>query len=304
MTWLKQATHALNHSALFSLFTLLCLAPPVWGQEAVKPTPVDEADRDQRENRQRTSLSYGQDRNIKVHFRGRAGNLALKAADREAVGEAVTYFQKGRGYSSFDRDTQVFKWETSIPYTLNRLAAHIQKTAPTMRAEIPRSAELDFNMSINSVGYGSLNFADLNISRFRARASYGDLDIDFPTINQSIVRGKATFGLTAGDLEIYNLANLKADKIKINGGVGELSVDFGPKLLLNTEVKLDLDIGNADLTFPRGTHVVIRGTSRDLSQYGFVKNDKVWEPESYHPNSPKLEIAMKGPVGDLAISWR
>lgn len=263
----------------------------------------DLAARDEAENRQRTSLSYGKDRNIKVHFRGRAGNIDLKAAKQEARGEAVTYFQRGRGYSSFDREKQVFKWETSIPYTLNRLSSHIQKTAPNMRAEIPKEAELDFNMSINSIGYGSLNFADLNISRFRARASYGDVDINFPTVNQSIVRGRATFGLLAGDLEINNLANLKADKMKINGGVGELSVDFGPKLLVDSEVKLDLDIGKAELTFPRGTHVVIRGTSRDLTQFGFVKNDKTWEPEHYHPNSPKLEIQMKGPVGELAVTW-
>ncbi|CAM2011486.1 hypothetical protein [Acanthopleuribacter pedis] len=290
MTWISSAPRALFWVVLF--FSLPAAAQ------------TTQAERDAAENRQRTSLSYGKDRNIKVHFRGRAGNIELKASNQQGQGEAVTYFQKGRGYSAFDREKQVFKWETSIPYTLNRLAGHIQKTAPNMRAEIPNGAELDFNMSINSVGYGSLNFADLNISRFRARASYGDMDINFPTVNQSIVRGRATFGLLAGDLEINNLANLKADKIKINGGVGELSVDFGPKILIDTQIKLDLDIGKAALTFPRGTQVLIRGTSRDLTQYGFVKNDKTWEPESFSPNSPKLEIVMKGPVGELAVDWK
>ena len=297
-------THLFRPKLILLTSVLLCIT----GLFAAEPTSTTARDNQVTaeptdENRQRTTLTYSGDRNIKVHLKGRAGNLELRASQTEGEGQAVTYFQRGRGYSSFDRNKQSFKWETSIPYTLNRLSSHIQKVAPTMRAEIPLGAELDFNLAINTVGYGSLDFSDLNISRFRTSVAYGDVDISFPTQNQSILRGKAVFRLMAGDLEINQLGNLKADKIKINGGVGELSVDFGPQIFLDTEVKLDLDIGNAELNIPRGTQVLVRGTSRDLTQFGFVKGEKHWELPNFHPDSPKLLLILKGPVGDLVINW-
>ena len=251
----------------------------------------------------RTTLQYGEDPNIKVVMKGRAGNLELQASDTAGEGEVVTDYQEGRGFVSFDRERQELTWESKINYTLNRFSKHIQRVAPHMRAHLPRYAELDFELDITNLGYGSLNFRDLNLSSFELDSNYGDVDVSFPTVNKSILRGTASFHLMTGDMEISDLANLKAAKVRINGGVGELSVDLGPRLHQDMEVKLDHDIGAMDLTIPRGTHVVISGTSRDLDAFGFQKQGQVWETVSYHENSPTLSIRLTGPLGDLRIIW-
>jgi len=252
----------------------------------------------------RVTLTYENDSSIKMVMKGRAGNLELKSSTTVGEGQVTTDYQQGSGFVAYDRTKQTLTSRTKTKYTLNRLSKNIVKKAPYLRAEVPAEAILDFHLDITNLGYGSLNFANLYLSRFNLDVNYGDVDVDFPTENQSIIRGTAKFHVMAGDLEIYNLANLKAANIKINGGVGELSVAFGPKLLQDTQVSLDQDIGAMELTIPRGTKAYISGTSRDLSGFEFIKNGNTWEPASFHPDSPRLEIRLLGPVGDLTITWQ
>lgn len=265
------------------------------------------AQKDPNGNEEKTTLQYGKDHNIKVIMKGRAGNLELYTSAKEE-GQILTNYQKGEGYVSYDRDNQILKWETKIGYTLNRMSKHIQRIAPYMWAYIPKNAELDFDLDITNLGYGSFMFTEMDINHFKFDVNYGDVDFNFPTENHSIVRGSAKFHLMAGDLEIKNLANLRARKIKINSGAGETSIDIGPKLLVDTDMTIDHDIGSLELSIPKGTRVTITGTSRDLSQFGLQESGKkihrIWTPSQYSENSPKLNIKLKGPMGDLDIIWK
>jgi hypothetical protein len=258
----------------------------------------------QDDNVDRTVLLTGRDNSLRLVMKGRAGNLELRAAEETGEGVAITDFQSGRGYAAFDRDTQTLEWKTKINFTLNRLSKHIRKKAPYMRAEIPRGAEVDLWLRINSLGYGTLDFTDLNLTDLELRVQYGDVDVSFPTVNKAIIRDKVRFALGTGDLEIYDLANLNAGDIRINGGVGELHVDFGPKLLRDTRVRLDMDIGALVMVIPHGTNARIHGTNRNLAAFGFTKHDKHWEPDRFSPNSPLLDIKLTGPLGDLNIEWK
>ena len=256
---------------------------------------------------EKITLSYGQDTNIKVTMRGRGANLELISSDQEQNGHVLTDYQKGKGYVAFDRDTQSFESRSKIRYTLNRLSKNIVKVAPYMWAQIPKDAELDFDLNITNMGYGSLDFNHLNIKTLKFDVNYGDVDISFPSENMSIVRDVVKIHLMAGDLEIYQLGNLKASKVKINGGAGEIHLDVGPRLFQDTSITLDHDIGSLEIHIPKGTHVVVSGTTRDLSEFGMIaegeKRKRTWRPEQFSPNSPTLDLKLQGPLGDLMIVW-
>jgi len=255
------------------------------------------------QNGDKVKVFYGQDRNIKFVMSGRAGNLTLLATDQEE-GFISANYQKGSGYVRFDRQNQTIECRSRIPYTLNRLSKHIQTVAPVVEAQIPKNAELDVHVNVTSMGLGSLDFTDLNISKFKFDVNYGDVDISFPTQNTSIVRHPAKIHLMTGDLEINGLANLMADKVNINGGIGEISIDFGTRLHKDMEVKIDHDIGAMEVFIPKGTKVLVFGTSRDLAPFGFIKQEKGWQAEVFHERSPTLTLKMKGPLGDLKIHWQ
>lgn len=252
----------------------------------------------------RASIVVGGDPTIKVIMKGRAGNLELANSGQISQGHALTDYQKGSGYVVYDRATQTLTFKPKIPYTLNKMSKHISRVAPFMHAYFPKNSVLDFHLDINSVGSGSLNFADINLSHFRLDARYAIVNISFPSENQSIFRSVARFHVTLGELKINQLANLKASEVRINGGTGDLSVDFGPKLLTDMKVSLDHDIGYIELVIAKGSKVLITGTSRDLSEFGFLKGGKTWEPTSFSPASPTLNLNMKGPLGELSIVWK
>lgn len=251
----------------------------------------------------RVVVRYGEDNNIRFVAEGRAGNLILRTADITEEGHAEIDYQMGSGYIRYDRANQLLTWESRIGFTLNRLSENIMKKAPYARLNIPRGAELDVDINVTSLGFGSLRFDGLNVQRFKMDVEHGDVDVRFPTENRSIVRGRAAFKLMGGDMEIFQLANLKAADIHINGGIGELMVDFGPRLHKDTQVKLDHDVGNMELAIPAGTLVYVTGTQRDLSDFGFQKAEKGWVVRQYHEKSPKLTLDMSGPVGNLKVRW-
>ncbi len=252
---------------------------------------------------ERITLSYGEDPSVKILMKGRGGNLELQSSEAIGEGYVLTDYQDGSGYVEFDRPRQALTWRAKMRYTLNRVSKHIMRVAPYMKAFVPKGAALDFTLDINSLGYGSLDFADLNVTRFKLDVNYGDVDVSFPTENRRIVRGVAKFHVMAGDLEINRLANLKAAKVRVNGGVGELSVNFGPKLLQDMEVRIDHDIGQMDLAIPKGTRVTVTGTNRDLSKFALQKVGSEWRTLSYHEDSPMLYLRLTGPVGALDIVW-
>lgn len=253
---------------------------------------------------ERTSLLIGQDPTLKLVVKGRAGNMELSHSGQATEGHANTEYREGSGFASFDRNSQTLTFKPHTKFTFNRLSSHIEKIAPYMWAYLPKSCVLDLNVKVNSMGFGSMNLKELSVSALNLDVRYGDIDMDFATENQAIFRGTAKFHIHYGDLELVNLGNLKASKVEINGGAGEVSVDFGPKLYSDMEVKFDQDLGNSELSFPKGTRVVISGTSRDLTAFGFKKVGESWEPESYSDQSPTLNLKVRGPMGELALVWK
>lgn len=251
---------------------------------------------------QSATITYGDDREIRVDISGRSGNLELTTAEGE-IGEAAVDFQRGSGFVSYDRKEQKLVWVSKKRYSLNHLSKSIIRKAPYMRMSLPPHCELDFGLTLVDLGFGTLDFRDINIKKMALDVNYGDIDLSFPTENKSIIREPVLIHLRFGDLEIYDLGNLKASQVTINAGIGEVNVDFGPKVTIDTDVRFDHDIGTSTFVIPKGTFVVIQGTSRNFDEFGMVQDGKVWKTNDHTSEFPMLTIEVHGPMGDLNIVW-
>jgi len=252
-----------------------------------------------------TTLMTGTDPSILYHIRGNAGNVLFSAnrKDQTDRGIITTQYQESEGFVAFDRLTQTVKAEFKRDFSLNRLSKTIRAKAPRMDVKAPFGSTVAFDLKLSDLGIGQFNFSDLNVRSFVLDANFGEVYLDFPTINQRIIRDEVSVHLTAGYLEINQLANLKAQNWIVNGGVGELKLDIGDKLHGLTNIKLDLDIGTLSLSIPKGTRVEVHGTNRNLEPYGFIKQEEDWIVSSYHEASPILSIYLLGPLGELQIDW-
>lgn len=267
-----------------------------WGQDEFGPQPATS-------NVERFNIQYSTDQNIQVRMTGRSGNLELKAAETADDGFCQIDYQKGSGFVDYDRNEQVLTWKSTRRFSLNHLSRTVTRVAPYLKCHFPKDTELDFRLDMVELGLASLNFEHLHVNRLYFDARYGDVDLNFPTPNERIIREPVFIHLMIGDLEIYNLGNLRAPEIAINTGIGDISVHFGPQITMDTNVTLDVDIGSLEVFFPRGTHVIVTDTSRNLSRYGFEKKGKRWETTQHTQNRPLVTLELQGPMGDCVIHW-
>ena len=255
---------------------------------------------------EKTTLFTGVDPTVHVSITGNSGNVILKTNEKAFPGEGYinTDYQKGSGFVAFDHQLQSVKAEFKKKFSFNHLGKTIRKEAPSMKMFAPWGSTLDFNLKLSDLGLGQFDFTHLNVNHFFLDVNFGEVYIDFPTLNEAIIRDEVEIHLTAGKLEITDLTNLQARNWKINGGVGELKLDIGKKLLSLMSIKLDLDIGQLSLDIPKGTRVEIRGTNRDLKPFDFIKDKEDWVVAQYHEASPLLTIDLLGPLGELQINWK
>ncbi|PIE91528.1 MAG: hypothetical protein CR997_00410 [Acidobacteria bacterium] len=254
----------------------------------------------------KTTLITDTDPSIRYHVTGNSGNIIFKAAPSSGSqsGTIETDYQEGNGFVAFDRDQQEVTAEFKKKFSFNHLSKAIRSAAPVMNVQAPVGSTVDFRLKLVDLGIGQFDFSHLNVSHLEIDARFGEVYIDCPTVNKRIIRETAHIHLTAGQLDINGLANLKAKKWWINGGIGELNLNMGNKMLCSTDIKLDLDIGELNLVIPRGTKVEIRGTNRELESYGFIPHENGWIAAEYHQSSPLLTIYLLGPLGDLNIQWK
>ncbi len=252
---------------------------------------------------QEATITFADDREIKVLISGRSGNLELKSADTE-TGHAHMEFQKGSGFLAYDRQGQALTCVSKKRFSLNHMSKSITRLAPYIKMNLPRECELDFSLDLTDLGYGSLNFTGLHVKKLHFDVNYGDVDLSFPTENKSIIRERVFIHLMMGDLEIYELGNLKASDVFINAGIGEVTIDMGPKIFVDTMVTLDHDIGASEIQIPKGTFVVIQGTGRDLAPFGFKNEGKIWKSKDHSSEFPMLTLDIQGPMGELDIVWK
>ena len=251
-----------------------------------------------------TTIETAQDPSIQVVAKGKAGNMELRAAGTPQTGSARVNYQKGFGFVEYDHQLQTLTFEGSRRFSFNRTSKKVMRTAPYVEVKLPTGAVVDLDVHTHDLGYGSFDFRDLSVSRLVLDVNYGDIDFHFPTENTSVIRDEVLFHLMAGDLELEQLGNLKASKIKINGGVGELSLDFGPQLRMDTDVSFDHDIGRVDVSIPKGTHVIVKGTNRNLQSYNLDQVGTYWETTNHASERPILTLDMRGPIGGLDIQWK
>ena len=85
---------------------------------------------------QSATITYGEDREIKLLVQGRSGNLVLRPAE-STEGLAEVVFQQGSGYVSYDRQEQLLTWVSHKKRSLNHTSRAVERLAPTMKMDLP-----------------------------------------------------------------------------------------------------------------------------------------------------------------------
>ena len=165
--------------------------------------------------------------------------------------------------------------------------------------EVPLTLDLEFGAARANLDLGGLSIRELEVE---TGASDTRIEVSAPN---PVQLETASFEVGAANLVATGLGNLNAERIRVEAKAGKATLDFGGEWHRDAEVDLDLDLGAAELRFPRGLGVqlVVDAvlTSVDAQEM-FRRGDSYYSPD-WDSAETRLTMEIDAHIGAIDVVW-
>ena len=234
-----------------------------------------------------------------------AGELIVERGNDAHEGEVQIRYAEGE-YSeriSFHEETNRLK----IELKKRRWASWSDKDEDIAEilVRLPYDVDIIFDSRIKA-GEVKMELGDLRIKEFTLVNWAGEVEVRFREPNQ-IPMDFLDVNAKVGELTLIKLGNARFRSADINGGIGEIDIDFTGDLEPDSRAKVDLDIGEASILLPRdyGVRMSIGGGLSFLSQKNidrdFTQRGRVYYNDNYELVNDKFSIRVTPGLGELNI---
>ncbi len=173
-----------------------------------------------------------------------------------------------------------------------------------VKIKLPTEPRLDLNSRIKA-GEIRFNLGGIHLANFELSNWAGDVSIDFPTLNLARLK-LFDVNVKIGELDIRNLGNANCEEALINGGIGEMRVDFRGQSIKGLQAEIDLDLGETTLTLPADV-----GTKMRVSKFLFLsevdypnwfdRRGKYYYSENYREGEKNVNLDISTGIGELKV---
>ena len=190
------------------------------------------------------------------------------------------------------------KWPRERDDECNRSPVDIELGLPAGATLI-----LDTRMKAGEL---SMSLGGLRIQEFSLSFWAGEARVDFDQPNQ-ITMDYMDIDAKVGEAVFRKMGNARFQTADINGGIGEISIDFTGDLLEDSRARVDLDIGEASILVPgdKGIRMSIGGGLGFLSQKNidldFYKRGRYYYSENYEGAKDRFSLRVTPGLGELTI---
>lgn len=274
----------------FGLRRTLCAAALI----AVVPLPLSA----QRWESSALSRTYSGESELRVDVEYGAGTLTVRP------GAAGTLYRAALRY-----DANAF--EPRMSYDNGRLRLGINSEnvrgrnvkGGTLTLHLSPEALLDLDLAFGAaeanVELGGLHVNSLEIS---TGASSTVLSFSQPNAAEAEV---IDLKVGAARLEARGLGNARTKRLTVEGGVGEIDLDFSGAWVSDMEATVEMGLGKLTLRLPRGLGVRIEkgGLLSSISGHGLNKRGDVYYTEGFDSAARKLTLDVDAAFNSIQIVW-
>lgn len=170
--------------------------------------------------------------------------------------------------------------------------------------ELPAGVETDLEVKIKA-GEIDLDLGGLALINFELKTWAGEVKVDFSEPNKSEM-DYLQINTKIGETELVRLGNARFREAEINGGIGEMTIDFRGELLPQASARVDLDIGETKLILPKEVGVKL-AVSKFLFMseidlpYRFEKSGRYYYSDNYREAVNQLALKVSPGLGELTI---
>ena len=152
---------------------------------------------------------------------------------------------------------------------------------------------------------GELDFTGLKIDGLDLDMGASTLSILFNAKNKGHIR-RMRIGAGASKLRLEGLGNAHFDRLDLNGGVGQFTLDFSGSLDHHAEVELSMSFGSTTILIPREIGAYIEASDGILSSVlvdeDFNEDHRgEYTNESYGHTKGEIQIDIDATFGSITI---
>lgn len=164
---------------------------------------------------------------------------------------------------------------------------------------IPMELNLEFGAVRGELDLGGLSLTALQLS---TGASESTVDVSRPN---PVSMDRATFEVGAADFTARRLGNLNAERIRVDAGVGEVTLWFDGEWKRDADVTLKMGLGALELRFPEGLGVKLSKDSflTSLDSEGMVKRGDAYYSLDWDTAERKVTIELDAAFGSVRVLW-
>jgi hypothetical protein len=238
------------------------------------------------------------ERTLSVDVEYAAGQLRITPAD------AGTLYQMNLRY-----DADVF--QPRVAYNAGRLRVGMDDA--TIRGRNMKSGLLDLRLTPDvpvqlELGFGAAD-AEIELGGVRVRNAAIKTGASRTRLNVATPNPESCRALTlevgAARFEALGLGNLNAQRIHLQGGVGDVTLDFSGTWQQDMRGTIEMGLGTLSLVVPRGLGVRIRKTGllASFDSQGLVKRGDVYYSEDWETAGHKLSLDIEAAFGSIKVVW-
>lgn len=175
--------------------------------------------------------------------------------------------------------------------------------AGELNLELSTEVPMDLNLEFGAVR-ADIDLGGLRITRLRVEtgASETRLRVSRPNPERARV---VSFEVGVASFTARELGNLNADRIELEAGVGDITLDFTGEWTEDARVSIEMGLGSLELRIPRGLGVKLTKDAFlvSLDSQGLVKRGDAYYSLDYDDADVRLTIDIEAAFGSIDVVW-
>ncbi|MEW6050744.1 MAG: toast rack family protein [Candidatus Zixiibacteriota bacterium] len=174
---------------------------------------------------------------------------------------------------------------------------------------LPRKYPLDAKFEIGACD-AEIDLGGLSLTELKLEVGAASGTIDFSRPNPERLR-EMRIEAGASSLKLINLGNANFEYLKFSGGAGSFDMDFRGEYHGESEAKIEIGLGSADIILPRG--LAVRVETEDDNWFSSVDidggdldkvSDDVWETPDFENAKDRLVMRLDVGMGSVDFRWK
>lgn len=186
-------------------------------------------------------------------------------------------------------------WELRVPSR--------KQLSQSASLELARAVDLAVDATFGAAD-AELELGGLRLTALSLKTGASKVIVRFSEPNATRCR-QATFSAGAADLRVYGLGNSRCDRVKLDGGVGAVTLDFTGTWTTDLELIATVAAGELTLRFPEtvGVRMSVEKFLVSFAPRGFIRRGSEYLSDNYGKTAHMLDIQLTTTVSGLTVEW-